>query len=176
MGALADLEDLFFGEWKPKGDVISERVLEYFRFLGEERDGFVELIEGFSTTVYLEHETRLRNIEAAQQGQEGTFPAAAFPDKGYPLSTTDGQMKVVQTLGATSRIIRFIVGEIQPAYIDGSPVGRKGVGTVRTVLFRISFTDDGGRLDIRIILYDIGVLPGDILEYAGELVDKAQAG
>ncbi len=80
----------------------------------------------------------------------------------------------MQAVGVQTGVIGGPVRKIQPADDDRAPVIRKSVRPVGAMLIRISLADGGGGLDIGMELNDIGVLPGDVLEYAGELVDKPQ--
>ena len=73
-------------------------------------------------------------------------------------------------------VIGRAVRKIQPAEGDGAPVVGKSVGAVGAMLLCVGRADGGGCLDVGVELDDVGILPGDVLEYAGELIDKTQEG
>jgi hypothetical protein len=119
---------------------------------------------------------RLGKVKASQEGQEGALTAAAGAYQGNPLTSPDGEAEIVQALSVLAGVVGRPVGKVQPPDIDRSPVLRQSVGSVGAMLPGIGLADEVGRLNVGIVLNDVGVLPGDILEYAGELVDIAQQG
>src|SRR5579872_3277903 len=83
-------------------------------------------------------------------------------------------MKVVKTLGMLAGIIGRAMREVDFGQGHGAPVAGETVGAVGAVLVGIGFADTGRCLDVCVVLHDLSVLPGNVLEDAAELVDIKQ--
>ncbi len=176
VGFFTYLQDLLFREGQAEGDIVFQGILEDLRFLGEEGNAFIDLLECAGMAVDADLESGLRVIEAAKQGKQGTLAAAAFADEGDALTAADSDIQVMQALGAAAGVVGGVIRKVEPADAEGLPIGWQTVGPVGAMVFGVRGADAGSRLDVGVVLDDIGVLPGDILEDTGKSIHVCQEG